>query len=92
MEWSGRAPGPPARHAGTGWRQKEHSHVQQINCEQSRLSKESSGGCGNEQMTRSGELSNFRRGPLYGSGGHIREQQAESLGHRRVRESGIGKH
>src|SRR6266446_9904633 len=54
--------------------------------EQSRLSKERSGGCGNKQMTRSGELSNFRRGPLYGSGGHIREQQAESLGHRRVRE------
>src|SRR5262252_4367025 len=30
MEWSGRAPTPPVRDAGRGWRSKEHSHVQTV--------------------------------------------------------------
>jgi len=47
--------------------------------------------CAASNLTRSGELGNFRRGRLYGSGRHIREEQAQPLSHRRVRESGISK-
>src|SRR5258707_10982766 len=47
--------------------------------------------CRASNMTGSGELSNFRRGPLCGPGRHIREEQAQPLSHCRVRESGISK-
>jgi len=44
-----------------------------------------------EQPDAIRELSNFRRGPLHGSGEHIREEQAQPLSHCRVRKRRISK-